>query len=220
MYLSRLEVKDYRGQVFRMSLLRLNINQQFAQIGVRSTPARMNISMPKGQMRITTETPQMNIDKKAPSFRINRKKINNESGLKGPLELAKTFRNKGRSNALQAAANYKNDGNFIANPHIPGDKSIPMLSKNKMKRALAQPEYNVGLMPASSPEITWDKGHMNVNWSRHSVRIDYVGDSLADISIDPKHSVEVYLRTRPSFRVTVEEIQTDNIIGRFINSLV
>jgi len=213
-------MKDYRGQVFQMSLLRLNIDQQFAEIGVRSTPARMHISMPRGQMRISTETPQMNIDRKAPSFRINRQKINNESGLKGPLELAKTFRNKGRAAALRGAATFKNDGNFIANPNIPGDKSIPLLAKNKMNRVMSKPEYNVGLMPASSPEINWEKGHMNVSWSKHSVRIDYDGDSLAEVTIDPKHSIEVYLRTRPSFRVTVEAILTDEIIGRFINQVV
>jgi len=201
-------------------LMRVNIDQQFAEIGVRNTRAKMNISMPKGQLRINTETPKMQIDRKVPAFRINRKKINNESGLKGPLELAKTFRNSGKSAAFRAMANYKNDGNFVANPNIPGDKSFPMLAKNKLMRHMQKPDYNVGLMPAGSPDVSWDKGHMRINWSKHSVRIDYDGDNLADISIDPKHSVEVYLRKRPYFRVTVEAVNVGGAPGRYIDSAV
>ena len=65
-------IKDYQRQVFKMSLLRLNIDQQIAEIGVKSIPARLNISMPRGHLKIKTETSQMRIDKKAPSFRVNR----------------------------------------------------------------------------------------------------------------------------------------------------
>jgi len=174
--------------------------------------------MPSGRLRIQTQTPQMTIDKKAPSFRVNRKKINNESGLQGPLEFAKTFRNKDRAAAFRGTANFKNDGNFIANHRIAGDKSIPMMAKNRMKRHFQRPEVNVGLMPASPAEIHWDKGHMRINWSRHSVSVDWDGESLADITVDPKHSVEVYLRTRPYFRVTVEEAHTGP--GRYIDQAI
>jgi len=203
-----------------MSIKRLNIDQQFAEIGVRSTPAKVNISLPRMHMRINTERPQMQIDRKAPSFKVNRKKINNESGLKAPLELAKTYRNKGRQAALRGAKNAKDDGNFIANPNIPGDKSMPTLAKNKMKRAMQKMDYNVGLMPASSPEVVWDKGHMRINWSKHSVVIDWDGEYMPEMTIDPKYSVEVFLRTQPYFRVMVEEAVESGAPGRYIDQAI
>ena len=204
-----------------MSVLkRLNIDQQFAQIGVRSSRAKLNISMPRMQMRIRTETPKMQIDSKAPTFKVNRQKINNESGLKGPLELAKTHRNKGRQAALRGARNAKDDGNFIANPNLPGDKSLPALAKNKMKRTLANVDSNVGLMPGSSPEVTWDKGHMRINWSKHSVSVDWSGDYMPEMSIDPKYSVEVFLRSQPYFRVSVEDVLESGAPGRYIDQAI
>ncbi|MDR2599760.1 MAG: DUF6470 family protein [Oscillospiraceae bacterium] len=201
-----------------MSLLKLNIDQQLAQIGVRTTSARLNISLPRKNISIKSERPKMSIDKKAPTFKVNRQKINNESGLKSTGELAKTFRNKGRQAALQAAATAKNDGNFLANPKLPADKAIPQLAKNKTMARLGTKEYNIGLMPQSSPEVTWDKGHMRINWSKHSVVIDFSGDYMPDMSVDPKHSVEVFLREQPYFRVMVEEMIPN--AGRYIDHAI
>ena len=191
-----------------------------AEIGVRSSPARLNISLPRMQMSIRTETPQMRIDKQNPSFKVNRSKINNESGLKAPLELAKTFRNTGRQAALRAAGQAKDDGNFIANPNLPGDKSIPLLAKSKATRRLQTKDINVGLMPASSPEVVWDKGYMRINWSKHSVVIDWDGEYMPQMTVDPKYSIEVFIRTEPYFRVMVEEVLDPSRPGRYIDQAI
>jgi len=204
-----------------MSLLRLNIDQQFAEIGVRSTPAKLNISMPKGQYNIKNEIPQMRIESQAPSFKVNRQKINNESGLKAPLELAKTFRNSGRQAALRGARQAKDDGNFLANHRIPGEKVVPMLAKNKaMSKLSKNKELNIGLMPASSPEVNWDKGYMRVNWSNSNLIIDWSGEYMPQISVDREFSVEVFLRTKPYFRVTVEEASSPTRSGRYVDRSV
>jgi len=200
-----------------MAIHRLKIDQRFAEIGVRSTPARMNISTPRPQMRIKTETPQMQIDRKYASFRINRRKINNESGLRSPLELAKVYRNKGKQGGMRAARNAVDDGNYLANSKVPGDK-VPKLSKNKAMAALQKKEMNIGLMPQSSPEVTWDKGHLRINWSKHSVVIDWDGEYMPTLTIDPKHSVDVFLRTQPHFRVMVEELP--GTTGRYVDQAI
>jgi len=202
-----------------MSLLRLNIDQQMAEIGVRSTPARLNITLPKPRMTIHNETAKLQVDSAAPSFRVNRRKINNESGMKSPLTFAKDFRNKGRSAALRGAGQNKDDGNFLANHKIPGDK-IPRLAKNKAMSRLQQPELNIGLMPQSSPEVTWDKGHMRINWSKHSVVVDWDGEYMPQLTLEPKYSVEVFMRTEPYFRITVEELIDSNAPGKFVDSAV
>ena len=188
-----------------MSIKRLNIDQQLGAIGIKSTRAKMNISIPKSQISIKNERSQLQIDRKAPSFRVNQKKIRNEVGLKDPAEMSRIFRNKGRQAALRGARQNKDDGNFLANPKIPSDKSVPRLAKIKAMSRLQQPEVNVGLMPQSAPEVTWDKGYMRLNWSKHSVVIDWNGEYLPEMTVDPKYSVEVFMRTKPYFRVMVEE---------------
>jgi len=210
-------IKDYQRKVLKMAIQRLKIDQQFAEIGVRSTPARMNISHPRMNMRIRTEAPQMQIDKKNASFKVNRRKINNESGLKAPLELAKTFRNKGRQGGLRGVKNAVDDGNFLGNMKMQGDR-VPKLAKNKAMSALQKRELNIGLMPQTSPEIQWDKGHMRINWSKHSVVIDWDGEYMPTMKIDPKYSVEVFMRTEPYFRVMVEELPGTS--GRYVDHAI
>jgi len=202
--------------------MRINIDQQSAQISVRgNSQARMQITTPKGQMSIRAETPKMEFSNTMPRFKSNRQRVNNESGLMSPLTLAKDFRNKGRRQALQAASDYKNDGNFIANPHIPGDKSIPMMSKNRMKRVLGPKEYNIGLMPSSLPTLEWDKGNTQINWSGHRLEVNWQGSNQANISVDTNYPVEVSLGRRPYFRVTsVEPAVTNRTLGRYIDRTV
>jgi hypothetical protein len=101
---------------------KIHIDHQLAEIGVRSTPARLNISLPRMQMRIRTESPQMEIDRQAPTFKVNRKQINSESGLKAPLELAQVYRDKGRTGALRGTKTAVNDGNFLGETRRRGDR--------------------------------------------------------------------------------------------------
>ena len=200
-----------------MAIQRINIDQQLAEIGVKTTPAKLNISMPRGTLTIKNERPEMKIERKAPSFTVNKRKQNNESGLKGPLELAKGFRNKGRQAALRAAGQAKNDGNYLANHKVKGDK-VPTLAKNKQMSRLGPKEFNVGLMPQTPADISWEKGYMRINWSKHSVVIDYSGEYMPDMSVDPKYSVEVFLRKEPYFRVMVEEVMSS--AGKYVDSAV
>ena len=200
-----------------MAIQRIRIDQQRAEIGVRTTPAKLNIKMPRGQVSIDSETPKMSIDDKMPTFKVDRQKLNSEIGLSGPLTLAKDFRNKGKQTALRAAGAAKNDGNFLANYKIPGDK-VPRLAKNKEMERLGTKDFNVGLMPSSPPELSWDKGFMRINWSNHSVVIDYSGDYKPDISVDQTYSVEVFLRTKPYIRVMVEEAVSST--GNYIDQAI
>ena len=184
---------------------RIVIEKQHAQIGLRNTPARMRISKPQMQMRIKNEVPTMEIDRRAPTFKVNRKKINAESGLKAPDDFTKTFRDDGKAGALRATRTGVDDGNFLGNVRSPGDR-VARLARNKaMSAVLNKQQTNLGLMPKSPPEVNWEKGHMRVSWSRHSLVIDWEGDYLPKLTLDPPHSVEVYLRTKPYVRIMVEE---------------
>jgi len=189
-----------------MSIQRLTFQHQLAQVGVRgNTSARLQISSPRENIRIQNGSAQLQISTQIPRFRGNRKQVNNESGLMDPMTFVKQFRNKGNQQASQAARNYVNDGNFIANPNIPGDKSIPRLAANKMKRELGPREKNIGLMPSSIPSLDWDKGHIQVDATRQNVSVDWNGRNTAQVSADINFPVDVYISRQPYFQVTGSE---------------
>jgi len=188
-----------------MSIQRLTFTHQLAQIGTRSRNAQMNITMPKGQMTIQNGKSAIQVSTQIPRFQGNRKQVNNESGLMDPLTFAKQFRNKGNQKAAQATANYARDGDFLANPRIPGDKSVPRLAANKMKRVLGPKEKNIGLMPSSIPSLQWDRGHIQVDASRENVKVDWNGSNLINVGVSTGYPVEVFLSRQPHFRVTGTE---------------
>jgi len=201
-------------------IYRINIDQQRAEIGVRTTPAKIRITTPRPKMRITSQAPKLEIERRDPKFRVNRRKINSESGLKAPLELAKVHRDNGRSGALQGTSAAVNDGNFLGETRRQGDR-VGQLAKNKtMSAILKKKEANIGLMPKERPEVVWDKGSLSINWSRHSVIIDWDGEYMPRLTVDPKHSIEVYLRKEPYFRVTVEEMTDPGGPGRYVDRAI
>lgn len=189
-----------------MPIPRIRIDQQFAQIGVRTAPATLNISIPRGQISIQNVRAQVNIDTQIPTFRVNSAKTNSEMGLKPPPELARDFRDKGRQAASSATAQAKNDGNHFANHRVPARDKVPSLSRNKTMARLGPKEYNVGLMPKSQAELQWTNGYVNMDWTKHNVIIDYNGQNTAEISADTNYPVEVFLQRQPYFRVTVEDV--------------
>jgi len=204
-----------------MSISILKFEQQSAQIGIRSSPARMQISKPEGQMRIQKQDPQLEVDTQLPTFRSPRQRISNESGLMGPLTFAKQFRDKGKQGALRAIGSYAADGDFIANKNLPGDKSIPLLAKNKMNQRLGRKDFNITLMPSSPPSLDWTPGYINVNFSRHNIAVDWSGSTMANINVDTGYPVQVSLTRRPSFNVTsIEPAVSNRTLGRYIDRSV
>jgi len=199
---------------------KISIDQQLAEIGVNSIQAKMNITTPRMRMSISTETPQMEIDKKAPTFTINRKRINAESGLKSSQELSRSFRERGKAGAMRAARTARQDGNFLGETRNPGDR-VGQLARNKaMAAVMRKKDFNIGLMPRSSPEVEWDRGHMRINWSKHSIVIDWDGEYMPQMTIDPKYSIEVFLRTEPYFRIMVEEVIDPNMPGVYVDEAI
>jgi len=199
---------------------RINIDQQLAALGIRNTPAKLNISMPRMRMKITSEMPQMSIERKQASFKVNRRKINTESGLKPPMELTKEYRDKGKSGFFRGTRSAVDDGNFLGETRRKGDRVGQLARRKTMSAILRKQQLNIGLMPKSRPEVIWDKGSMSINWSKHSIVIDWDGEYMPQFSVDPKHSVEVFLRTEPYFRISVEEMVDPNSPGRYVDRAI
>ena len=199
---------------------RITIEQQLAELGVRATPGKMQITSPHPKMTIKTESPEMEIDRKAPSFKINRKKINAQSGLKPPAEFTRSFRDSGRQGAMRGTKTAVDDGDFLGDIKQTGNR-VPKLARAKsMNAAIRRKQSNVGLMPKDKAEVEWDRGYMRINWSKHSVVIDWEGEYMPQVKVDPPYSIEVFLRTKPYFRIVVEEGESPMFPGSRVDERI
>jgi hypothetical protein len=199
----------------------MNLEHQTAQLSIRNSPARMQISWRPEQITIQNEKPQLQIETQMPTFRVPSQRIRSESGLAGPVSFAKQFAGKGRQAAMRAAATFAAEGDYIANTGIPGDKSIPMMVSNKMRNYFRKPETNIGLMPSSPPSLDWTRGYINVNATRHNISVNWSGSNTAQVSVDINFPVEVSLSGRPSVRVSSIEPAVENrTMGRYIDRTV
>ena len=194
----------------------ITIDQQLAEIGVRRTPAQMHIEQQQMEMSIKTEAPHMDIERKNPSFKVSRKKIHSDSGLKSSQELSKETRDRGKAAALRASKTAINGGDAKK----PGAKIAKPARSKPISPMVKKKESNIGMMSKGRPEVEWDKGYMHINWSKHSIVIDWDGEYMPKVTIDPKYSIEIYLRTEPYFRVRVTEGGNSGITGRLVDKAI
>ena len=186
----------------------LNIDQRLAQVGVGSSRAGMNITHNRRTMRLREETPQVQIETSTPKFSVNRRKINAEMNLYGPVELTKKHRDKGKQTVLSGIRRAGQEGDFLGDARRPGQQIGQLARNNAMAAAMRKKDFNIGLMPQSMPEMTWDTGSVNINWTRHSLVIDWDGDYMPQLTVDIKFPVDIHLRAEPYFSVTVEDLKT------------
>ncbi|MDR0952178.1 MAG: DUF6470 family protein [Oscillospiraceae bacterium] len=184
------------------SISRIIIEQQMAAIGVRTTPANLQITTPSPEMTITQENAEFTVESERPTFKVNQKKLRREMNLADPV----TFNQELGSKAQQAVHNgiksKSQEGDFIASVQQQGNR-IAMISKQK-SIAKTKKAANIALMPPSKPEIEWNPGYVRINWSGHNVKIEWEGEYMPEMVVDPPYSVEVFLLREPQFRITVE----------------
>jgi len=189
-----------------MRLPALNINMQRAEIGINVSLGGMNISSPRSNITINNQPTQLHIDHQPASFSVDWRRIRSESGLRTTGELANDFRDEGRQAALRGIAEYVRAGNHLANHRIPARAKVSSLASSRANARLARPEVNIGLMPRSPANLTWDTGGVNVNWVPHSINIDANRTFLAEVDLAPRASAQTYVRTQPHFSTSVVDL--------------
>ena len=78
-------------------------------------------------------------------------------------------------------------------------------------------EVNVGLMPRSSPEITWENGSLALDWSDGDLDISWDTGGV-DANFAP-HSVEIKIRDFPEVRISYQGNETGGV-GRAIDQKI
>ena len=200
---------------------KIHIDQQMAELGINVTPAQLKINNPRMKMRISSEAPQMEIVRKAPSFRINRKKHNPQMAHAPSQALTRIPRSAAKHGAaIKGIKPPGEDGSQSDTAKILGEKTGKLVRSKNASAIMRRKEPGLDKLSKNMPDITWEKGQMSINWSKHSLVIDWDGDYMPQLTIDPKYSIEIFMRTEPYFRITVEELTDPGIPGQFVDQAI
>ena len=179
---------------------RIQIEQQMAQIGIRTTNAKLEINnTPHPKMRIVSERAHMEIEHKAPAFKV-------QTPQRNIVDRPVISR---RQTAQTSASNSKvptyvpdlvQDGlNTVANTSTaPSTLEVNKAMRHNM--AVSQGES----LSQSMPNIEWESGYLNITWSSAKMQIEWDQDYMPSFSVEP-HSVEIYLREKPYIKITVSD---------------
>jgi hypothetical protein len=180
----------------------------------------MNLSQPRKSIRISQERPEFEVQHEIPTFSINTRKLRADMNIHTSGDFANQFRDEGRAAVFRGISRNVQEGNFIGDLRNPGDRISQVARNRAMSEAIQRPETNIALMPRDRPEVTWSSGLMSINWTSHSLVIDWDGDHMPRLTIDPEHSVDVFLRNEPYIRISVEEIITPGMSGQFVDDAI
>jgi hypothetical protein len=195
------------------------IEQQFAAIGVNVTPAHVEIEMPRLSMNITTESAKMTIDRKNPTFEMDFTPYNGGDILEPDVLVGDNI----DQNALENE--YRNGGGLAKYAGRRGlgaaKKGVRATQAPRRKlKQLAIRDIKVKTAPPNRPKVKWDPGYLHIDWSGHRINIDWEGEYIPDITVDPPYSIEIYLRNKPYFRITVEDGVAPYEAGRRVDQAV
>lgn len=198
-----------------MKIQRLQIDQQMAQIRVDSQMAALSIDMPKRTMEIEQRHAQMSIEKAAPKIELDMQSFRNSIGLKDALtlmeETAAAAKEIASQNIKQTAAEGDIIGTLPSNVNI-----IAQVAKNNMLEVKA-PVMNSGKVPSGPVKMEGKPGKLDINWSRHDLKINWNNFQTPTITVEPKASVDVQVVTEPYIEYTVIEEEIPPDIGMEID---
>jgi hypothetical protein len=169
-------------------------------------------------MKIQTEAAKMTVDRKNPTFQIDLQPYRDEVNLKQPDRLTADFGSQAHVASLDGIAEASRDGDFLASTEKPGNR-VAQIARRKLQKS-AQRELNIKAIPSRRPKVTWDPGYVHIDWSGHRISIDWEGEYMPELTVDPPYSIEVFLRNKPYFRITVEEGENPYQAGQRVNQAV
>ncbi len=150
---------------------------------------KLSMKYNKGGYKIESEPIKVNID----SYESMK-----SAGIMSPLDTTFDAKDKGIRIAYQAAARYADEGDTLANIH-PSANPIPALAKNYFNRDI---ETMLSFIPSQKPNITWDKGMLNIQYDMDEYDIDWEKARPSFEFIPP--TIELTVLERPS--VVIEYI--------------
>jgi len=193
-----------------MKMHRIDIEKQPAQIGVRTTHAKLKVDTQRPpQMKVSADMPEMKQERKQPAFSVDWQRVRAESGLAGPGVLSRQSAVEAQQQVLDFTGQSAQDGNYVSRADIGGNRVAEL---EKQRNFEPMKEVNLGSIPKNLPDVTWEPGFININWSNTQMRVEWDSEYMPTFSVEP-YTVEIFLREKPYIKITVvEEAMTEAFV--------
>ena len=179
-----------------------------ARFELATTNATFEMSRSKGGLQMQMKPAKLKIDTIEARY---------SAGIKSAMHLISDFAKKGVQAGYEATATYAREGNLMLDINIM-DNPIPEIA---MKKFISDVSFNLGFIPSTGPDISWDTGgismsfaidELDFDWNIERPQIDFIPGSIEFI-ISEYQSVEInYIGTPifvpPSSNPDYKEIDT------------
>lgn len=201
-----------------MKVQRLRIEQQLAQIRVDSQMASLSIEMPRRTMSVEQLRPQMSVSRQEGKIRLDMEEFRDNIGLKSIRALTAETAARAQAKVEQSIKEIAGDGDYIGTLPASGNP-IAEVARRKMLESRAK-ETGGETVPDGAVKMEGIPGGLQINWSKHDLKINWDNFQSPVITVEPKASVNVQIVREPHIEYTVVELTIPAETGRAIDEEV
>lgn len=179
--------------------------------------ARYEIAAINATFEMTRNKGGLQMQMKPAKLKIDTVEARYSAGIKSAMRSVNDFAKSGVQAGYKATATYAREGNLMLDIDIM-DNPIPEIA---MKKFMSDVSFNLGFIPSTGPDISWDTGgismsfimdELNFDWNIERPQINFIPGSIEFI-ISEYPSVEInYIGTPifvpPSANPNYKEIDT------------
>lgn len=185
-----------------MKVLRLQIEQQMAKIGVEHQNARLKIDIKNRKMNVERSQAIMTVEIEEGEIKLDMKDFFDNIGLKSARTLISDSVSAAKEKASAGIRKIAFNAKFMRDLPYTGNR-IGQLYRSKVLEKYI-PEIKVGV-PNDDIKMYGDTGDIKINWHLNDVKITWDEMQLPSIKVEPKMSIDIYLSQKPSIEYTVVE---------------
>ena len=199
-------------------MARLNIEQQYAKISVDIQPAKIRIEKPEKSMHIHQQVPQMLVEWEAPRVELNFEEARAKLGSNAATP---TTSNQMTIRSLAAIHNIAYTGGTPVSQQNENELKVtgnaPAAEVLQTIRERRIPDDVKPIHRELSPSVRWERGDMSIQWSAHEFYIEWEGESLPQITVEPC-SVDIYIEQKPYIRIYLDEENLPKAVGNEVDT--
>ncbi len=177
---------------------RLEITTQRAQIEITTHRGSVEITQRKPQFRMRRVPAQMRIEKRAPVMHLDRTAQWKTLHIGGVLQTAQAYYQQSLSVGLEAIADIAGEGDELMRIENTGNSLADLASRRNED---IQGDLTMSMLPL--PQVQWDPGYFNIQWSQHQLELEWDVSTRADIRIEPGY-VEIRMVKHPEVVIRVK----------------
>ncbi|MDL2273046.1 DUF6470 family protein [Oscillospiraceae bacterium OttesenSCG-928-G22] len=183
-----------------MTAARILISQTFGQIGLRVTPAQLQVvSSGKMNMAIDNQPPEMEVKRQWPQLHIDQSQVFAECGIPSPMRQAKDYYQRSLGKGMQAIGKRARNGREYLNIENKQNPSATIAKRDSIRYK----GVHTVTMPKSRPKMKFDVGGVEIRWKMGDVVIEWNREA-PEARYTP-YSIELFWREEPKIEIRFEE---------------